>query len=338
MGSERDHPPRPRGRFAPSPTGPVHLGNARTALVAWLSVRARGGEMVYRVEDLDPPRVVAGMAEQQQRDLEWLGLDWDEGPNAGGSHPPYVQAERFGIYAATLRRLERDGRLFPCSLSRRELESIASAPHGREGSPYPASLRPLDVGPGWLERVLAGEVRVDAVRFRVEPGEVRWNDLLLGPQCERVDVEVGDFVLRRRDGLWAYQLAVVVDDVAMAITEVVRGADLLSSTGRQILLFEALGAAPPSFGHVPLLLGPGGQKLSKRARSLTLGSLREAGIPAEQVVGYLAWTLGLRDRVEPVRSRDLIESFSWAAIAREAVLVPDDLAQRLGELPGGIPP
>jgi glutamyl-tRNA synthetase len=331
MGSQRDHPPRPRGRFAPSPTGPVHLGNARTALVAWLSVRARGGEMVYRVEDLDPPRVVAGMAEQQQRDLEWLGLDWDEGPNAGGAHAPYSQAQRSAIYATALRRLERDGHLFPCSLSRRELESIASAPHGRDASPYPPALRPLQVEPGWLEGLLAWEQRDAAARFRVEPGEVRWNDLLLGPQRERVDLEVGDFVLRRRDGLWAYQLAVVVDDVAMAITEVVRGADLLSSTGRQILLFEALGAEPPSFGHVPLLVGPGGQKLSKRARSLTLGSLREAGISAEQVVGYLASTLGLLDRTEPVRPSDLIERFSWPSLGREDVLVPENLAQRLGQ-------
>jgi glutamyl-tRNA synthetase len=286
---------------------------------------------VYRVEDLDPPRVVAGIADEQQRDLEWLGLDWDEGPGIGGPRAPYEQSARSAMYEASLRRLERDGRLFPCALTRRELESIATAPHSRDASPYPPALRPLQVEPGWLEWLLAGEQRAAAARFRVEPGEIRWNDLLLGPQRERVDLEVGDFVLRRRDGLWAYQLAVVVDDVAMAITEVVRGADLLSSTGRQILLFEALGAEPPRFGHVPLLVGPGGQKLSKRAQSLTLGSLREAGIPAEQVVGYLASTLGLLDRTEPVRPRELIDRFSWASLGREDVLVPEDLAQRLGQ-------
>jgi glutamyl-tRNA synthetase len=329
-------PTGPRGRYAPSPTGPIHVGNARTALVAWLSVRRAGGSFVWRVEDLDAPRVVAGLEQEQQRDLAWLGLDWDEGPERGGGFGPYRQSQRFARYEDALRRLERAGRLFPCRRSRRELQEIASAPHGPEGPPYPPSLRPRCVEPGWLEAVLEGRDPGAAVRFRVDPGEVAWEDLCLGSRRERVDRAVGDFVLRRRDGIWAYQLAVVVDDLEMAIDEVVRGADLVDSTGRQILLFEALGGRAPRFGHVPLMVparaagsAGSGEKLSKRDRSLTLGSLRDAGVEPELLVGYLAYTLGLRARVEPTNPRELLAGFRWDALLQGETPVPEDLATRL---------
>jgi glutamyl-tRNA synthetase len=321
--------PRPRGRYAPSPTGALHVGNARTALVAWLSVRGQGGDLVLRNEDLDGPRVVPGLAEQQRRDLAWLGLDWDEGPDRGGEHAPYDQRLRSGLYLEAVRRLERAGRLFPCALTRRELAGIASAPHGPDGSPYPAASRPRTVESGWLERMLAGEGAGAAIRFRVDPVEVAWQDLVLGPMSERVDLAVGDFVLRRRDGLWAYQLAVVVDDLAMAIDEVVRGADLVGSTARQILLFEALGAAVPRFAHVPLMVTPSGAKLSKRDGGLTIAALRSAGVSPALVVGYLAYTLGLRDRIEGATSSELVAEHDWSALLGGETIVPPDLGERL---------
>ncbi len=319
------HPPR--GRYAPSPTGHLHVGNARTALAAWLSVRSRGGRFVWRLEDLDPPRVIPGVAAAQLADLAWLGLDWDEGPDAGGPFAPYVQSQRSELYEEALRRLAAAGRLFPCRVSRRDLAAIASAPHGAEEVPYPAALRPRELDPGWFAR---GEgMRDAAIRFRVDAEPVSFVDRVQGPITERVDLAVGDFVLRRRDGLWAYQLAVVVDDLAMEIDEVVRGADLLASTARQIQLIRALGGEPPAYAHVPLLLDSGGGKLSKRDASLTLGSLRAAGVRPEALTGYLAHSLGLLDRPEPCRPADLVAAFAWERIGRADQRLPADLAALL---------
>ncbi|HEV7786893.1 MAG TPA: tRNA glutamyl-Q(34) synthetase GluQRS [Thermoanaerobaculia bacterium] len=313
----------PRGRYAPSPTGMIHLGNARTALAAWLSVRSRGGTFVWRVEDLDRPRVVPGLAAAQMEDLAWLGLDWDEGPDVGGPHAPYVQSERSDLYEAALRRLAAAGRLFPCRLSRRDLQAVASAPHGAEETPYPASLRPVNLEPDWFER-LCGMARPDAaIRFRVGEELVSFTDRVFGLITERVDQAVGDFVLKRRDGLYAYQLAVVVDDLAMGIDDVVRGADLLASTARQIQLIAALGGAPPAYTHVPLIVKSQGEKLSKRDQSLTLRSLREEGAKPEAVTGSLARSLGLLDRPEPCRPADLISQFSWERIGRADWRLPE---------------
>jgi glutamyl-tRNA synthetase len=307
----------PRGRYAPSPTGPIHVGNARTALAAWLSVRSRGGAFVWRVEDLDPPRVVPGMAEAQRRDLAWLGLDWDEGP--------YAQSERTAFYEEVLDRLAAAGRLFPCRRSRKDLHALASAPHGSEGAPYPASYRPQHLDPGWYAG-LRGAARPDAaLRFRVDDRPVAWTDRVDGPRVERVDETVGDFVLKRRDGLYAYQLAVVVDDLAMGIDDVVRGADLLDSTARQIQLIEALGGTPPAYAHVPLVVSPAGEKLSKRDRGLALSGLRAAGISAEALTGWLGWSLGLLERPEPCRPTDLVPLFAWERIRRGEVRLPADL-------------
>jgi glutamyl-tRNA synthetase len=319
----------PRGRWAPSPSGPLHLGSARTALVAWLSVRSRGGSFVWRLEDLDPPRVVAGAAEAALADLAWLGLDWDEGPGSprpapGGPYAPYEQSARSAHYEAALARLHAAGRLFPCRRSRKDLEAIATAPHGRDGgaSPYPASFRPRRLDPDWFDRLRRAERPDAAVRFRVDPEPVAFTDRVQGPISERVDETVGDFVLKRRDGLYAYQLAVVVDDLAMAIDDVVRGADLLDSTARQIQLIAALGGAPPAYAHVPLVRNHRGEKLSKRDAGLTLAALREAGVRPERLVGYLAWSLGLRDRPEPCRPAALAAGFAWPRIGREDWLLP----------------
>ena len=320
---------KPRGRYAPSPTGMIHVGNARTALAAWLSARGRGGRFVWRLEDLDLPRVVPGMAAAQIEDLAWLGLDWDEGPDIGGPFSPYTQSERSAFYEAALHRLATAGRIFPCRLSRKDLQAMASAPHGAEEAPYPAALRPRELDSGWFEQ-LCGAGRPDAaIRFLVHDRPVSFVDRVQGSITERVDLAVGDFVLKRRDGLWAYQLAVVVDDLAMEIDDVVRGADLLASTARQIQLIEALGGEPPAYAHVPLMVNARGEKLSKRDQGLTLRSLRDAGIDPEAVAGYLAHSLGLLDRAEPCRPADLLPLFAWEKIGRADWVLPEDLAGRL---------
>lgn len=328
----------PRGRWAPSPTGWLHVGNARTALVAWLSVRAAGGTFLWRLEDLDPPRIVAGTAEGGMEDLAWLGLDWDEGPDVGGSYAPYQQSQRSERYAQALRRLVAAGRLFPCERSRKEVAeaAVSSAPHGgddaREGVlPYPKSLRPQRLVPGWFDALTDSSAREPgaALRFLVEDPPVTFQDRLFGEITERLDETVGDFVLRRRDGLWAYQLAVVVDDLEMGVTEVVRGADLLDSTARQIQLFEALGGRAPEWGHVPLVRNAKGEKLSKRDEALTLRSIRAAGVPPEILVGWMGASLGLLDRAEPCRAEELIPRFSWDRLSREDTTLPPDFPESL---------
>jgi glutamyl-tRNA synthetase len=309
------HSTSPRGRYAPSPTGLIHVGNARTALAAWLSVRSRGGTFVWRLEDIDLPRVVPGMAALQMEDLAWLGLDWDEGPDVGGPYAPYEQSQRSALYEDALARLAAAGRLFPCRRSRRDLQTLASAPHGPEGgAPYPASFRPHHLDPDWFTTLCRSERPDAAIRFRVDDRPVVWHDRVFGEQVERVDQTVGDFVLKRRDGLYAYQLAVVVDDLAMQIDEVVRGADLLDSTARQIQLIEALGGTPPAYAHVPIVVNPHREKLSKRDQALTLRSLREAGVHPEAVVGELAASLGLIDRPDPCRPGDLLRAFGWEKV------------------------
>lgn len=319
----------PRGRYAPSPTGFLHVGNARTALAAWLSVRAGGGTFVWRLEDLDPPRTIAGAGEAAAEDLAWLGLDWDEDPASGGPFAPYRQSQRSEFYEAALRLLHRGERLFPCTLTRRELASIASAPHdGEEEAPYPASARPRSVAKDWFEAASEGRSPA-AIRLRVEETPVRFVDRVCGAIEERVDRCVGDFVLKRRDGLYAYQLAVVVDDWTMRIDEVVRGADLLGSTARQIQLLEALGARRPSYAHVPIVRNARGEKISKRDGGLALRSLRADGIDSRRLVGYLAWTLGLLDRPMAAAPHELVAAFSWSRIARQDWVLPADLAGAL---------
>lgn len=323
----------PRGRWAPSPSGLLHVGNARTALVAWLAVRSRGGSFLWRLEDLDPPRTVPGMAEAALEDLAWLGLDWDEGPDRGGPHAPYQQSQRGDVYQAALSRLAASGRLFPCRRSRKDLQQLATAPHGREGlPPYPPELRPRHLEAGWFERRRQLPQPDSALRFRVQEEPVTFVDRVYGEQTERVDLEVGDFVLERRDGLCAYQLAVVVDDLAMGVNDVVRGADLLASTARQLQLIAALGGSPPAYAHVPLVLNAEGEKLSKRDSGLTLSSLRAAGTQPRQVVGYLAWSLGLLERAEACSPAELLPGFAWERLRREDWRLPADLAATLAAL------
>jgi len=310
-----------RGRYAPSPTGPLHLGNARTALVAYLHARAEGGAFVMRVEDLDSQRSRPAFVEANLGELRWLGLEWDEGPDVGGAYGPYRQSERFGRYEEALGTLERSGHLFACYLSRKDLQDVGSAPHGA-GAVYGRAQRERNEV---LRAQKQAEGKPPSLRFRAPEGTLRFTDLLAGAQSFDAQRDVGDIVVRRADGEWAYQLVVVVDDLAMKITHVVRGDDLLPSTGAQGLLYRALGAEPPAFAHVPLLLDTDGTRLAKRKGSLTLSALRAAGVRPERVVGLLAFTLGLVGELIEISASSLIAPFKLETVRKGAFPLTEDL-------------
>jgi len=297
-----------RGRFAPSPTGDLHLGSAATAIVAWLRARQAGGALVLRVEDIDTPRVVAGSEARQLVDLRWLGLDWDEGPDVGGAHAPYRQSERSKLYEAAIDRLAAQGAVYLCDCSRREIAGVASAPHlGEEGPRYPGTCRRFGMRPRPFKRP-------PAVRVAVPEREVVLDDTFQGPVRQNVAGDVGDFVLKRGDGIYAYQLAVVVDDIEMGITEVVRGADLLDSAARQVLLAEMLGGRAPAFAHVPLIVDAAGERLQKRDPRQTLSGQRESGCAPEALLYDLVATLGIAAADREWRLRDLVQVADFDAL------------------------
>ena len=305
-----------RGRFAPSPSGRMHLGNLFAALLAWLSVRKAGGIMVLRMEDLDPDRCRPEYARQLIDDLRWLGLDWDEGGEKGGPHPPYWQSRRTDLYRNAFETLEQQGLIYPCYCTRAE-RLAASAPHRSDGRAV-HTCKCKDLTPS--EQALLAQTRRPAWRLRVPDKFISFTDGVQGPFGENLRRDCGDFILRRSDGVYAYQLAVVCDDGDMGITQVVRGRDLLDSTPRQLCLYELLGWTPPQFYHVPLLTAPDGRRLSKRERDLDMGALRQRFSPAE-LTGLLAWWAGLLDRPEPAAPRDLVQIFDWSRLPRGDISV-----------------
>ncbi len=298
------------GRLAPSPSGEMHLGNAFAALLAWLGARGEGGQVLLRLEDLDKPRCPEQYALGVMEDFTWLGLDWD--------NAPLWQSRREDAYLDCLARLDAQGLVYPCYCTRRQLHTIteASAPHG-PNPVYPGTCRDL-TGP--QRQALEAQGRRPSLRVRVPDQVWSVDDGLQGPYHADLATACGDFILRRSDGLFAYQLAVVADDGAMGVNQVVRGRDLLPSTPQQLWLQERLGLPHPTYYHTPLLLAKDGRRLSKREGDLSLRSLSKR-YSAPEIVGQLACWAGLLDRPRPVTPKDLVGEFSWARVKKEDVVV-----------------
>jgi glutamyl-tRNA synthetase len=286
------------GRFAPSPSGPLHLGSLRTALAAWLFARSQSARFLLRIEDLDPQRSRPEFEAAAIADLRAIGIDWDE--------PPVRQSRRTALYAQALSRLAEMGRLYPCFCTRAEIREAASAPHGtRSDGVYPGTCGQLSDGER-CARIKKG--RPHALRLRADGQLIEFEDRLLGPRAVQID----DFVVRRADGVHSYQLAVVVDDAAQRIGEVVRGADLADSTARQILLANLLGFEPPTYAHVPLVLAADGSRLAKRHRAATMA---DRGEPRSATLALLAHSLGLADDRDHVHHPgELLDEFDPARI------------------------
>lgn len=294
------------GRFAPSPSGRMHLGNVFSAMLAWLSAKSQGGEVLLRIEDLDPARSRREYAEAIMEDFRWLGLLWDR--------QSQNQSCRSDDYSAAIETLAQKARIYPCYCTRDQLHA-ASAPHASDGRTiYSGTCRYL------TDAQRAQKTKAPCLRICVPDQEISFTDGLQGPQSMNLQTEWGDFIIRRADRVAAYQLAVVVDDGSSGVTEVVRGRDLLSSTPAQLWLYTLLELKPPKFYHVPMLLSPDGRRLSKRDRDLDLSQLRQRWKP-EQLIGFLAWSCGLLDQWEAVSLRELASGFAWDQVRKEDIVV-----------------
>jgi glutamyl-tRNA synthetase len=299
--------PPPTGRLAPSPTGRLHLGHARTFLLAWWRARSRGGRVLLRLEDLDRERVKPGMEDECLRDLEWLGLDWDGAP--------LRQSDDTGPMEAALARLLARGAAYACACSRKDIERAASAPHAEDGERrYPGTCRERALDPA--------DPMVRGVRLRVPEGELALADGCAGPFRADVQREAGDFLLARRDGAYAYQLAVVVDDARTGVDEVLRGDDLLPSAARQWHVQAALGLAHPRWFHVPLVVDAAGARLAKRRDDLALAALRARGVDPRAVVAWAAASSG-QDLPERVRAHEVLPRFDLARLPHAPAVLDD---------------
>lgn len=290
-----------KGRFAPSPSGRMHLGNVYAAMMAWLSARSQGGEFVLRIEDLDPQRSRPEYTEQIKDDLRWLGITWDE---------EYVQSERYAIYEQHLQLLTDLHLTYPCYCTRADILAT-QAPHESDGRV---------VYKGTCRNLPPDDTRKGATRLVVPDRDIRFTDAIYGEQTINLARHCGDFILQRKDGAWAYQLAVVVDDALMGITEVVRGRDLLLSVPQQLLLYEQFGYEAPQFVHLPLLINESGQRLSKRDKSLDMSVLRDNHTP-EQIIGKLAFNANLIDNETSVSINELIPLFSLNKIPKQDIVL-----------------
>lgn len=305
----------PVGRFAPTPSGRMHLGNVFAALIAWLAVRSKGGTMLLRMEDLDTQRTKPEYAERIRQDLAWLGLDYDR--------ETLPQSKRTDTYIRYFELLREKGLLYPCYCTRSQLHSV-NAPHLSDGTyVYPGTCRDL------TEAQQAAFGRKPAWRIRVPDRQWYVDDKIQGSYTENLLSDCGDFVVRRADDAFVYQLAVTVDDGESGVTQVVRGVDLLSSAPRQMYLQELFGFSHPEYAHVPLLMAGDGRRLSKRDRDMDLSYLRQH-FSAPQIVGILAHEAGLIDRAEPVLPRELLQEFSWKKLKKNDILL--DMNLYLGKL------
>ncbi|MBO4368896.1 MAG: tRNA glutamyl-Q(34) synthetase GluQRS [Desulfovibrio sp.] len=314
----------PVGRLAPSPTGLLHLGNIWSFMLAWLSAKSKHGRIVLRMEDIDPCRSQTHFASAILDDLSWIGLDWDEGPDVGGMNGPYTQSLRTALYTKALETLEKRGQLYPCFCTRKELKSLPSAPHNDDVGPvYPGTCRTLS----FAER--SARIRRGAhyaLRLLCTEDCVRFDDQLLGEQVISQKMWGGDFALRRSDGVFAYQLAVAIDDSCMGITEVVRGRDLLLSTPRQLLILEMLHMRKPElYLHVPLLLDVNGERLAKRHKSLSLAFLRSRGVDPKQIVGLLAYLAGMNPDKTSLSLPSLLPRFHPDLLPRNDCRITEDI-------------
>ena len=301
---------KPVGRFAPTPSGRMHLGNVFAALIAWASVRARDGELVLRMEDLDTQRTSQEFAETLRQDLLWLGLSWDR------ETPP--QSSRGPVYDRYFEKLEQLGLLYPCYCTRSQLHNV-NAPHLSDGTyVYPGTCRDL------TEQQREAFGRAPAWRIRVPDRIWQLEDLAQGPFSQNLQTDCGDFVVRRADGIYVYQIAVVIDDGEAGVTEVVRGMDLLGSAPRQMYLQELFGFSHPWYGHVPMLLAPDGRRLSKRDRDLDLGVLRQRLRP-EELIGMLAFSAGLIDQKTPLSAKELAEVFQWKNLKKQDIYLDSSI-------------
>ena len=305
-----------RGRFAPSPTGYIHLGNVWTAFLAWLQVRQQKGTLILRIEDIDEQRSKPEYTQALLEDLAWLGLDWDEGPGKGGPYGPYIQQERYSLYEKALQELQAKHLLYPCYCSRARLQAIG-APHEGEHRLYDGHCygmpeeqrRQMDRKPSW--------------RVHVPHVSVSFTDGSYGPFSDYLPRVCGDFVVRRADGLYAYQLAVAVDDGYMGITHVLRGRDLLSSTAQQIWLMEVLGYTPPSYTHVPMLIDASGNRLSKRQQGITVRSLRDRGVQADAILSALALAGGLVSERRLYHKGELLRLCNFQTMTTHDIVLRD---------------
>jgi glutamyl-tRNA synthetase len=299
-------------RLAPSPTGALHLGNARTFLINWSLARRHGWRIILRIEDLDGPRVKPGAIDATIDTLRWLGIDWEEGP--------LIQSANLEPYRAAMRILAGAGAAYPCDLSRSEIEAAASAPQeGAHEQPFPALLRPALV-PRSFDREDTNW------RFATPSGEVRLGDAFAGPQAHEPASAIGDFVIWTKRGQPAYQLAVVVDDARQGVTQVVRGDDLLDSAARQLLLYRALSlATEPTYTHLPLVKGPDGRRLAKRHGDTRVEAYRARGVPSERVIGLIADWSGVPGPRRAMKAMEFSAEFSLATMPREpTVFTPED--------------
>ena len=291
-----------RGRYAPSPTGRLHFGNLRTAMIAWLQAKLNQGHFILRIDDLDQPRNIPGSIEQILDDLKWLGISWDEGP--------YLQSQRTHYYQVAFSQLQELNFVYPCVCSRKDIAMAISAPNfGQTTHVYPGTCRP--------EKIYGLNVEDDGEytdsdsqkswRYQVPTQELRFKDRVSGLQRLYLPDTVGDFVVKRKDGLFAYQLASIVDDDSMGVTDVVRGNDLLDSTVRQLALADSLGYVRPRFWHLPMLLDQQGERMSKRGHAETLSSWQQDNKTSAQLIGSFAYGLGLIDEPAVLSSQELLQ-------------------------------
>ena len=301
------------GRFAPTPSGRLHLGNILCAMLAWLSARSQDGRILLRIEDVDVPRCPEANTKACLDDIEWLGFSWDG--------PILYQKDRTAVYGKALARLESQSLVYPCFCTRAELHPELAPNLGDTQAVYPGTCRNLTP-----EQIAEkAKTRTPALRLRVPDREITFTDRLQGTVTENLAKDCGDFVLRRSDGLFGYQLACVTDDIASGVTEVVRGRDILTATPRQIFLYGCLGATPPAYAHIPLLTDPRGRRLAKRDRDLGIPALSRRFSP-EAILGALAFACGLTSRITPVTLNELIPEFDWDRIPKEEIRLPEILA------------